>query len=153
MTRLIKSVGNPIIDFLEQIENFQKMLWEKRKFVTETHYCIAVGRVDSKFYSAISTNEAQWTEWRQMFELDGLCSTSRDCSKSRGSAPEQPLAPRGTSAPQVKDAPKVSLAPKIRQTVLVNGWPVVGSRYQWAFTAFSTAPHRHLTRLKTGFLS
>ena len=68
--RLIKAVGNHIIDFLEQIENFQKMLWEKRKFVTETHYCIAVGKVDSKFYSAISNNEAQWAEWRQMFEID-----------------------------------------------------------------------------------
>ena len=27
MRWLIKSVGNPIIDFLEQIENFQRMLW------------------------------------------------------------------------------------------------------------------------------
>ena len=31
MMRLIKSVGSRIIDFLEQIENFQRMLWEKRK--------------------------------------------------------------------------------------------------------------------------
>ena len=33
--RLTKEVGRKIIDFLAQIEHFQKMLWEKRKFVTE----------------------------------------------------------------------------------------------------------------------
>ena len=41
--RLVKSIGGTIIDFLGQIEDFQKTLWEKRKFVVETHYCIAVG--------------------------------------------------------------------------------------------------------------
>ena len=70
MMRLIKSVGNPIIDFLEQIENFQKMLWEKRKFVTETQYCIAVGSIDPGFYPAIADNQAQWAEWRELFDID-----------------------------------------------------------------------------------
>ncbi|MCS7159450.1 MAG: hypothetical protein RMJ19_03170, partial [Gemmatales bacterium] len=36
LLRLIKRVGLAIIEFLAQIENFQKMLWEKKKFVTET---------------------------------------------------------------------------------------------------------------------
>ncbi len=34
--RLVKKVGNHIIEFLAQIEEFQRMLWEKRKFVTES---------------------------------------------------------------------------------------------------------------------
>ena len=38
--RLTKAVGGKIIDFLAQIEDYQKKLWEKRKFVTETQYCI-----------------------------------------------------------------------------------------------------------------
>ena len=70
MLRLIKSVGSRIIDFLAQIESFQKMLWEKRKFITETHYCISLGSIDTVFYPGIVTNEAQWNEWRKMLGVD-----------------------------------------------------------------------------------
>ena len=45
MMRLIKSLGGRIIEFLHQNEEFQKMLWEKRKFITETDYCITVGNI------------------------------------------------------------------------------------------------------------
>ena len=58
--RLIKSIGGQIIEFLAQIEDFQKRLWEKRKFVTETHYCVTLGNIDSSFYPDIASNEAQW---------------------------------------------------------------------------------------------
>ena len=70
MMRTIRSVGGQIIDFLDQIEGFQKMLWEKRKFVTETHYCIAVGRIDEGFYEDIAGCEAQWDEWKVLFSID-----------------------------------------------------------------------------------
>ena len=69
--RLIKSVGNQIIEFLAQIENFQKMLWEKRKFVTETHYCVTLVNIPSEFYPDISANDAQWDEWLDLFDVDG----------------------------------------------------------------------------------
>ena len=70
MMRIIKSIGGQIIDFLDQIENFQKMLWEKRKFVTETQYCIAVGHIDGGFYKDIAGCEAQWDEWKALFGID-----------------------------------------------------------------------------------
>ena len=70
MMRTIRSVGGQIIDFLDQIEGFQKMLWEKRKFVTETHYCIAVGHIDEGFYEDIAGCEAQWDEWKVLFSID-----------------------------------------------------------------------------------
>ena len=38
--RVIREVGQNIIDFLSQIEDFQKMLWEKRKFVVDVQYCL-----------------------------------------------------------------------------------------------------------------
>ncbi len=69
--RLIKAVGSQIIDFLAQIEGFQKMLWEKRKFVTEAQYCIALGSIDPFFYPGIADNTAQWAEWRQLYDIDG----------------------------------------------------------------------------------
>ena len=68
--RAIKTVGGRIIDFLDQIEQFQKMLWEKRKFVTETQYCITVGHVDESFYPGIAACEPQWAEWKQLFHID-----------------------------------------------------------------------------------
>ena len=70
MLRLIKAVGNRIIAFLAQIENFQKMLWEKRKFITETQYCITVGNIDEGFYPAIAACEAQWAKWKALFHID-----------------------------------------------------------------------------------
>lgn len=70
MMRTIRSVGGQIIDFLDQIEGFQKMLWEKRKFVTETQYCIAIEHIDESFYENIAGCEAQWDEWKALFSID-----------------------------------------------------------------------------------
>ncbi|MBT9258571.1 MAG: site-specific DNA-methyltransferase [Clostridiales bacterium] len=72
LMRLIKRIGNHIIDFLAQIEDFQKMLWEKKKFVTETFYCITVGNIPKDFYPEIAENEAQWQEWRELFRVHEL---------------------------------------------------------------------------------
>ena len=41
--RIIREVGTNVIEFLAQIEGFQKMLWEKRKFVVDVQYCVAAG--------------------------------------------------------------------------------------------------------------
>ncbi|MGC9393667.1 MAG: DNA methyltransferase [Anaerolineae bacterium] len=70
LMRLIKQVGSRIIEFLAQVETFQKMLWEKRKFVTETFYCIAVGVIDAAFYPDIADCEAQWGEWKSLFHIE-----------------------------------------------------------------------------------
>ncbi len=66
LMRLIKRVGNAIIDFLAQIEDFQKALWEKKKFVTETFYVITVGNIPEEFYGEIAACEAQWQEWQAL---------------------------------------------------------------------------------------
>ena len=85
LLQLVKSIGGQIIDFLAQIEGFQKMLWEKRKFVTETNYCVAVRWVPAEFYTGIAANEAQWLEWQSLAIVDekagGLfdaCATSEE---------------------------------------------------------------------------
>ena len=69
MMRTIRSVGGQIIEFLNQIENFQKLLWEKRKFITETQYCITVGHIDSGFYEEVAGCEAQWVEWKALLDM------------------------------------------------------------------------------------
>ena len=67
---LIKSIGGKIIDFLAQIEDFQKTLWEKRKFVTDVQYCVTLAHVDAAFHDEITANDAQWAEWRDLLGVD-----------------------------------------------------------------------------------
>lgn len=67
MMRAIRSVGIQIIEFLHQIEEFQKMLWEKRKFITEVQYCITLRVIPEEFYPEIAACEPQWGDWRDLF--------------------------------------------------------------------------------------
>lgn len=68
--RVIRTIGERIIDFLEQIEGFQRLLWEKRKFITETQYCITLAHVHERFYPEIAACEPQWMEWNELFHID-----------------------------------------------------------------------------------
>jgi len=70
--KAIKRVGHIIIDFLAQIENFQKKLWLKKKFVIETNWCITLDRIDKSFYPEIIENEKQIQEWIDMYAVDEI---------------------------------------------------------------------------------
>jgi adenine-specific DNA-methyltransferase len=70
--KAIRSVAHDIIDFLDQLENFQKKLWLKKKFVVETNYCITLDRVPEELYSEIAVNEAQREEWVKLFAIDEI---------------------------------------------------------------------------------
>jgi adenine-specific DNA-methyltransferase len=87
LLRIIKRIGMEIIEFLAQIENFQKMLWEKKKFVTETFYCITVGNIPEDFYPEIAQREAQWEEWKTLYhiheESDGLLTADLETPEGR----------------------------------------------------------------------
>lgn len=70
--RAIKRVGKTIIDFLAQLENFQKKLWLKKKFVVETNWCITLDRIDEKFYDEIRKKKEQVQEWIDMYAINEL---------------------------------------------------------------------------------
>ncbi|MDK2888849.1 MAG: adenine-specific DNA-methyltransferase [Thermoanaerobacter sp.] len=70
--KVIKNIGYKIIAFLEQLENFQKKLWLKKKFVVQTDYCITLDRIDEEFYPEIAANRAQVEEWKKLFSIDEL---------------------------------------------------------------------------------
>lgn len=67
--KVIRQIAGKIIDFLAQLENFQKKLWLKKKFVTETSWCIRIGCIPEDFYQEIVANVAQREEW---VELHGI---------------------------------------------------------------------------------
>lgn len=70
--RAIKQVGRVIIKFLAQIENFQKKLWLKKKFVVETNWCITIDRIPEEYYDEIRQNKAQVQEWIDMYAIDEI---------------------------------------------------------------------------------
>lgn len=70
--KVIRQIAGKIIDFLAQLENFQKKLWLKKKFVTETSWCIRIGCIPEEFYPEIATNEAQRKEWIELHAIDEL---------------------------------------------------------------------------------
>jgi len=70
--KVIRKIASKIIDFLAQLEDFQKKLWLKKKFVVEAQYCIAVGSIPEAFYVEIAANEAQRQEWVNLFAIDEI---------------------------------------------------------------------------------
>ncbi|MFN6195517.1 MAG: site-specific DNA-methyltransferase, partial [Planctomycetota bacterium] len=70
--KVIRKIAGKIIDFLAQLEDFQKKLWLKKKFVVETSWCISLGIVPEEFYAEIAANDAQREEWVKLFAIDEI---------------------------------------------------------------------------------
>ena len=74
--RAIRHVAEKIIDFLAQLEDFQKRLWLKKKFVLETQWCVTLDRIPEALYSKVAANEAQRQEWVTLFAIDEIAGDS-----------------------------------------------------------------------------
>jgi adenine-specific DNA-methyltransferase len=70
--KVIRRIAGKIITFLAQLEDFQKKLWLKKKFVTDTSWCIRLGIIPESFYPEIATNDAQREEWVQLCAIDEI---------------------------------------------------------------------------------
>lgn len=68
--KVMKSICLKVIDFLAQIEDFQKMLFEKKKFVVKTDYCMTLENVPEELYPEIMKNEAQLNEWNVLYGIE-----------------------------------------------------------------------------------
>jgi len=68
----IKTIGRKIIAFVAQLENFEKRLFEKKKFITEVHYCVTLDRVPEEIYPEIAKNKAQIEEWKRLFHIQEI---------------------------------------------------------------------------------
>ena len=70
--KVLRKIAGKLIDFLAQLEDFQKKLWLKKKFVVETNYCITLDRVPEELYPEVAANEAQIEEWIRLFAIDEI---------------------------------------------------------------------------------
>ncbi len=66
MIQCLRAIALDLITFLASIENFQKKLWLKKKFVVAAHYCVTLDRVPQTLYPAIASNPAQWAQWHDL---------------------------------------------------------------------------------------
>ena len=71
MIQCLRSIALELIVFLAQLEDFQKKLWLKKKFVVSCHYCITLDRVPEALYPEIVANEGQWAQWKQLGVWNG----------------------------------------------------------------------------------
>lgn len=75
--KAMRKVAGKIIQFLAQLEDFQKKLWLKKKFVLETNYCVTLDHIISsniadELLPIIAANDAQRQEWVKLFAIDEL---------------------------------------------------------------------------------
>jgi len=70
--RAIQGISRKIIGFLSQMEDFQKKLFEKKKFVTSVDYCITLDLIPEELYEEIGKNQKQVAEWKELFKLDDI---------------------------------------------------------------------------------
>ena len=90
--KVIRRIAGKIIDFLAQLEDFQKKLWLKKKFVVEASYRIRLGLIPEDFYPAIAENEAQREQWVQLCAISDFRSTGSSLLESGRPAFSVPLA-------------------------------------------------------------
>lgn len=72
----LRSIATDLIAFLTQLEDFQKALWVKKKFVVDSHYCLSVDRIPEELWRYIIENKAQWAKWREL----GIWKSEKDGS-------------------------------------------------------------------------
>ncbi|MCB2216939.1 MAG: hypothetical protein KQH59_12795 [Desulfobulbaceae bacterium] len=70
--KVLRKIAGKLIDFLAQLEDFQKKLWLKKKFIVETNYCITLDRVPEELYAEVAACDAQCEEWIRLFAIDEI---------------------------------------------------------------------------------
>ena len=76
--RAVRNVARQVIDMLAQWEDFQKALWEKKKFILQTEYCATLGHIPNwkncSILKDIADCKEQWEEWKDL----GMCGEFSD---------------------------------------------------------------------------
>lgn len=73
----IRDVALVVIDFMSELEEFQKRLFEKKKFVVESHYCMTLDRIPESVYVEVvkhiitDIDKKQIKEWIDLKFITG----------------------------------------------------------------------------------
>lgn len=77
LIQTLRAIAQKIIAFLAQLENFQKKLWLKKKFVVGHHYLITLNHIlkldnAAAWLTEIFANEKQRRAWQDLFAFNQL---------------------------------------------------------------------------------
>ena len=78
LIQTLRSIALDLISFLAQLEDFQKKLWLKKKFVVSTNYCITLDRINEALYPKIAKNSKQWDQWKDLGMLENKAPVGED---------------------------------------------------------------------------
>lgn len=70
--KVMRHIAGKIIEFLAQLENFQKKLWLKKKFVVGSDWLVAISQVPDELLPQVCANAAQLEEWNALHSLKVL---------------------------------------------------------------------------------
>ena len=62
----VRTIATELITFMAQLEDFQKKLWLKKKFVTQCDYCLTMDLVPEELKAEVEANPAQQEEWKKL---------------------------------------------------------------------------------------
>ncbi len=70
--KVIRSIAKKIIRMLAQLEDFQKKLWLKKKFVVEADYCVPISDFStcSPLLDDVFDSDEQLCEWVKLYAVD-----------------------------------------------------------------------------------
>lgn len=68
--KTLKTVAKEIIAFLAQLEDFQKKLWLKKKFVVGCHYLITLDHLTEAQVQTALDNPKQTAQWQALFNVN-----------------------------------------------------------------------------------
>jgi len=138
--KVVQEIGENIIDFLSQIEDFQKKLWEKKKFVLKTEYVITTDRVPEEFYDEILENKEQKREWDELgFEIPKAKEELKD--------KKLPIDTKHFSI-EFKEKLLKKLTEKADLDDLLDGWLIKSENWQ----ALNTILNKYREKIKTIYI-
>ncbi len=97
LIQTLRAIALDLITFLAQLEDFQKKLWLKKKFVVSVHYCVTLDRLPESLYPVIAGNPKQWEQWENLGMLDHEAPSQEQRNRlgMRGGAAPSPLRGEG----------------------------------------------------------
>ncbi|MCK6506910.1 hypothetical protein L6R53_26660 [Myxococcota bacterium] len=70
--RALRGLAHDLIDWLHQIEDFQRRLFLKKKLVLRTDWAVTLDRVPRELWPRIAKCAAQVERWRDLFAIDDI---------------------------------------------------------------------------------
>ena len=91
----IRDIALVVIEFISELEEFQKRLFEKKKFVVESNYCMTLDRIPTSVYDEVieyiltDNDKKQIADWIDLKFTSGT-ELEADTAKAKGKKKEEP---------------------------------------------------------------